>query len=74
MRTAFLPMGAEEIRLPVDGPVAQPARCVVLEREREADPVCPRCDVAVLDADGRPWVEMFGVSLVRRPDVAGNGG
>jgi hypothetical protein len=71
---AFLPMGAGEIRLCGDGPVDGPARCVVLAREQEADPVRPLCDLAVLDAAGRSRVEMLGVSLVQRPDAPRNGG
>ncbi|MER6564051.1 polyketide synthase dehydratase domain-containing protein, partial [Streptomyces sp. NPDC001027] len=65
---AFLPMGAEEVRVHVCGPSKEPASCVVLARE--ADPLRPLCDLALLDREGTPLVELLGLSLVRRPDTA----
>ncbi|WP_329222657.1 SDR family NAD(P)-dependent oxidoreductase [Streptomyces sp. NBC_01485] len=65
---AFLPMGVSEVRVHAHGPLDRTARCVLLARE--TDPLRPVCDLALLDGDGAPLVELFGVSLVRRPDQA----
>jgi NADP-dependent 3-hydroxy acid dehydrogenase YdfG len=64
---AFLPMGAGEVRVHAYGPLTEPASGVVLARE--VDPLRPVCDLALLDGDGTPLVELLGVSLVRRPDT-----
>jgi len=41
------------------------ARCVVVARR--ADEFTASCDVALIDPDGSPRVELLGVQLVRRP-------
>jgi hypothetical protein len=64
---AFLPMGAEEVRVHACDTSKEPASCVVLARE--TDPLRPVCDLALLDGEGTPLVELLGLSLVRRPDT-----
>jgi acyl transferase domain-containing protein len=61
-----LPMGVRECRVYRQGAVAETARCVV--RGQWADDSGAECDVALLDGDGVPRVELLGVRLVRRPD------
>lgn len=63
---AFLPMGAAEVRVHRFGPVAGPARCLLLARD--PDPLRPLCDVALLDDRDELLAELLGVALVRRPD------
>jgi NAD(P)-dependent dehydrogenase (short-subunit alcohol dehydrogenase family) len=60
-----LPMAVDEIRLHGQGVVDDPTRCVV--RAVSADGTGAVCDAALLDADGRPRVELIGIRLVRRP-------
>ncbi|WP_043268177.1 type I polyketide synthase [Streptomyces sp. CT34] len=63
---ANLPMAVAECRVYRRGPVPAPARCVV--RARKVHETGARCDLALLDQDGKPWMELLGVELVRRPD------
>src|SRR5262249_40681683 len=64
---ATLPMGVELLRVYRTGPAPGSVRCLV-----RADTVASgqsRCDIALLDEDGRPRAELFGVDLIRRPDL-----
>jgi hypothetical protein len=47
------------------GSLPDDTRCLVFARSTETDQVS--CDVGLLGADGRPWVELLGLTLVRRP-------
>jgi NAD(P)-dependent dehydrogenase (short-subunit alcohol dehydrogenase family) len=60
-----LPMAIRECRAHSPGAVADLFRCVVLARR--ASDSGATCDVALLDPDGAPWLELLGVELVRRP-------
>jgi hypothetical protein len=62
-----LPMAIRECRIYRPGPieVEVEVRCVV--RARRADGTGAECDVALIDPDGSPRVELIGVLLVRRP-------
>jgi NAD(P)-dependent dehydrogenase (short-subunit alcohol dehydrogenase family) len=62
---ASLPMGADRIRVHRAGSLPDDTRCLVFARSTETDQVS--CDVGLLGADGRPWVELLGLTLVRRP-------
>jgi hypothetical protein len=64
---ATLPMGVDRFRVHRAGPAPAPLRCLVRAGAITGDEV--RCDIALLDADGEPRVELFGVSLIRRPDL-----
>ncbi|MCC8454479.1 type I polyketide synthase [Streptomyces rochei] len=64
--SACLPMAVAECRVHRRGPAADSLRCVV--RARKVHDTGARCDVALLDPDGTPRVELLGVELVRRPD------
>jgi malonyl CoA-acyl carrier protein transacylase len=63
--TGTLPMAVERYRLHRSGPLPAGGRCVVRSGAVHDDGA--RCDVALLDPHGRPWVELLGVALVRRP-------
>jgi hypothetical protein len=60
-----LPMAIGECRVHRPGAVEAEARCVVVARR--ADDLTAACDVALIDVDGSPRVELLGVQLVRRP-------
>jgi acyl transferase domain-containing protein len=60
-----LPMAIGECRVHRPGAVEAEVRCVVVARR--ADEYTAVCDVALIDLDGAPRVEMLGVQLVRRP-------
>ena len=60
-----LPMAIGECRVFRPGAVEAEVRCVVLARK--ADDLTAACDVALIDPDGSPRVELLGVQLVRRP-------
>jgi hypothetical protein len=60
-----LPMSIGECRVHRPGAVESEVRCVVVARR--ADDVTATCDVALIDLDGSPRVELLGVQLVRRP-------
>ncbi|MFD6277096.1 SDR family NAD(P)-dependent oxidoreductase [Streptomyces sp. NPDC060209] len=62
---ATLPMAVAECRVHRRGPVRGTVRCVV--RARKVHETGARCDVALVDPDGSPRVELLGVELVRRP-------
>jgi acyl transferase domain-containing protein/NADP-dependent 3-hydroxy acid dehydrogenase YdfG len=61
-----LPMGIRECRLYRGGAVAGDIRCVI--RAEDAGDWGAECDVALIDPDGSPRIELLGVRLVRRPD------
>ena len=61
-----LPMAVHECRVHRPGAVEAATRCVV--RALRADDATATCDVALIDPDGSPRVELLGVQLVRRPD------
>jgi hypothetical protein len=58
-------MAIGECRVHRPGAVEAEVRCVVVARR--ADDVTAACDVALIDLDGSPRVELLGVQLVRRP-------
>ena len=60
-----LPMAIGECRIHRPGTVETEVRCVVVAQR--ADDVTAACDVALIDPDGSPRVELLGVQLVRRP-------
>jgi acyl transferase domain-containing protein/NADP-dependent 3-hydroxy acid dehydrogenase YdfG len=60
-----LPMAVDECRVHRPGAVEAATRCVV--RALRADDSTAVCDVALIDSDGSPRVELLGVQLVRRP-------
>jgi hypothetical protein len=60
-----LPMAIAECRVHRAGVLEAEARCVVVARR--ADEFTASCDVALIDPDGSPRVELLGVQLVRRP-------
>ncbi len=60
-----LPMGIRECRVHRPGALEVEARCVVVAQR--ADDFTAACDVALIDPDGAPRVELLGVQLVRRP-------
>ena len=60
-----LPMAIGECRVHRPGAVEAEVRCVVIARR--ADDLTAACDVALIDPDGSPRVELLGVQLVRRP-------
>jgi hypothetical protein len=60
-----LPMAIGECRVHRPGAVEAEVRCVVVARR--ADEFSAACDVALIDPDGSPRVELLGVQLVRRP-------
>jgi hypothetical protein len=64
---ATLPMGVDRFRVHRAGPAPAPLRCVVRAGVITGEQT--RCDIALLDADGEPRVELFGVNLIRRPDL-----
>jgi acyl transferase domain-containing protein/NADP-dependent 3-hydroxy acid dehydrogenase YdfG len=64
---ATLPMGVDALRVHRAGPAPGPLRCLV--RAGTVADGQTRCDIALLDADGAPRVELLGVSLIRRPDL-----
>jgi hypothetical protein len=61
-----LPMAIGECRVHRPGALEAEVRCVVVARR--ADEFSAACDVALIDPDGSPRVELLGVQLVRRPD------
>jgi hypothetical protein len=61
-----LPMAIRECRIYRPGPVEAEIRCVVRARTNPDD-TRAECDVALIDPDGSPRVELVGVQLVRRP-------
>ncbi|MFB9903176.1 SDR family oxidoreductase [Allokutzneria oryzae] len=63
---ASLPMGVAECRVHRRGRIEDTARCVV--KAGKVNDTGARCDLALIDPDGSPRVELFGVELVRRPD------
>jgi hypothetical protein len=62
-----LPMAIAECRVHRPGVLEAEARCVVVARR--ADEFTAACDVALIDPDGSPRVELLGVQLVRRPEA-----
>jgi KR domain/Polyketide synthase dehydratase len=60
-----LPMAIGECRVHRPGAVEAEVRCVVLARK--ADDLTAACDIALIDPDGSPRMELLGVQLVRRP-------
>jgi acyl transferase domain-containing protein/NADP-dependent 3-hydroxy acid dehydrogenase YdfG len=60
-----LPMAVHECRVHRQGAVEAATRCVI--RALRADDSTAACDVALIDPDGSPRVELLGVQLVRRP-------
>jgi acyl transferase domain-containing protein/NADP-dependent 3-hydroxy acid dehydrogenase YdfG len=64
---ATLPMGVDRFRVRRVGPASAPLRCLVRAGTVAAGHT--RCDIALLDPDGEPRVELLGVSLIRRPDL-----
>ncbi len=60
-----LPMAIGECRAHRPGAAGDEHRCVVLARR--AGDSGATCDVALIDPDGAPWLELLGVELVRRP-------
>jgi hypothetical protein len=62
---ASLPMAVAECRVHRGGPITDTVRCVV--RARKVHDTGARCDLALIDQDGVPRVELIGVELVRRP-------
>jgi len=60
-----LPMAIRECRVHRPGAAAYEHRCVVLARRVGGSEAT--CDVALIDPDGAPWLELLGVELVRRP-------
>ncbi|MFG2000595.1 SDR family oxidoreductase [Spirillospora sp. NPDC048911] len=66
--TPTLPMGAGGVRVHRTGPVDGESRCVVRARGVGAEHAT--CDIVLLDSDGRPRMELLGVSLVQRPKSA----
>ena len=60
-----LPMAISECLVHRPGAVEAEVRCVVIARK--ADDVTAACDIALIDPDGSPRVELLGVQLVRRP-------
>jgi acyl transferase domain-containing protein/NADP-dependent 3-hydroxy acid dehydrogenase YdfG len=65
---ATLPMGMDALRVHRAGPAPGALRCLVRATSIAADQT--RCDIALLDEDGEVRTELFGVSLIRRPDMA----
>ncbi|MCK9931889.1 SDR family oxidoreductase [Frankia sp. Mgl5] len=61
-----IPIAVRECRIHRPGLLREPARGVV--HARGIDGVHTHCDVAVLDGDGAPRIELLGVELVLRPD------
>lgn len=61
-----LPMAVRECRVFRQGAVADTVHCVV--RAKQAGEATAECDVALIDPDGTPRVELIGVQLVRRPE------
>ncbi|OZM70808.1 beta keto-acyl synthase [Amycolatopsis antarctica] len=66
--TAVLPMGLDEFRLHVPGPLQDTA--TVLVRAGRSGGSEARCDVRASGVDGQPIFELRGVRLVARPDSA----
>jgi acyl transferase domain-containing protein/NADP-dependent 3-hydroxy acid dehydrogenase YdfG len=64
---ATLPMALDRCRVHRVGPAPAPLRCLV--RAGSTVDGQTRCDIALLDPDGEPRVELLGVSLIRRPDL-----
>jgi acyl transferase domain-containing protein len=60
-----LPMAIRECRVHRPGAIEAEARCIVVARR--VDDSSATCDVALIDPDGSPRVELLGVQLVRRP-------
>jgi len=60
-----LPMAIRECRVQRYGAVDDEVRCVVLAKR--AGESTATCDIALIDPDGVPRVELLGVELVRRP-------
>ena len=65
---ATLPMGVDLLRVRRAGPAPGPLRALVRAGTVDGDQM--RCDIALLDKDGLPRATLFGVSLIRRPDMA----
>ena len=61
-----LPMAIRECRVHRPGAAEDELRCVVLAGS--AADSGATCDVALIDPDGAPWLELLGVELIRRPD------
>jgi hypothetical protein len=64
---ATLPMRIEEFRWYRPGAIQEPLRCVVRGRSAQQDQAV--CDVALLEGDGAVRAELFGVTLIKRPDL-----
>jgi hypothetical protein len=64
-----LPVAVRECRIHRTGLLAGPARSIV--RSRGVHDTGAHCDVAVLDDDGIPRIELLDVEMVLRPDWAG---
>ncbi|MGW0246595.1 SDR family oxidoreductase [Nocardia goodfellowii] len=60
-----LPMGVRFVRSSMNGSLSASARCVV--RSRRVSPDQISCDIALLGPEGRPLLELLGVTLIRRP-------
>lgn len=65
---ATLPMGVDRFRVHRLRPASTPLRCLVHPNNGSPD-AQTSCDIALLDADGAPRVELLGVHLIRRPDL-----
>jgi hypothetical protein len=65
---ATLPMGVDLLRVHRTGPAPGALRCLV--RSGTVADGQTRCDIVLLDEDGRPRAELLGVSLIHRPDLA----
>jgi NAD(P)-dependent dehydrogenase (short-subunit alcohol dehydrogenase family) len=61
-----LPMAVRECRIHIPGLLSGPTRSIV--RSRGVNGTGARCDVAVLDDDGAPRIELLDVEMVLRPD------
>jgi hypothetical protein len=61
-----LPMAIGECRVHQPGAAEEELGCVV--RAGRVSDSGARCDVALIDHRGAPWLELLGVELVRRPD------
>ncbi|GLZ31051.1 hypothetical protein Lesp02_32400 [Lentzea sp. NBRC 105346] len=66
---ATLPMSIREFRVHQPGPLPGPLRCFV--RRRRAESLYAECDIGFVGVDGRPRLELTGVSLIVRPDLGG---
>jgi hypothetical protein len=61
-------MSVDAIHVHRPGPAPATLRCLV--RAAAVAPDEARCDIALFDEDGEVRIELLGVSLIRRPDIA----